>query len=249
MTKISTAAMFGKMLKMLPEWSEIISYDKRNKHIFLKDVTGEKKAQEAHYYSKFLYEFRGGKYGRGRVLGTVYEHHYEYAFKANAQMLQVWQNGKMVYQCPKKWLVKKTRDLRYRAYLRRKYGTEAITFHATIAPHRTYTVEVAERNRILARASQVLPAPLFKELLSWKTISKSPYSNSYYNSTGISWSGKPEGSLRISDHWNFYSQGATHCKTDVVKYSGWECLQYHEGRYYTQEEYQLIISQDEVLAA
>ena len=35
---------------------------------------------------------------------------------------------------------------------------------------------------------------------SW---SKSPYSNSFYDSKNISWSHKPEGSLRVSDHWNF----------------------------------------------
>ena len=48
-----------------------------------------------------------------------------------------------------------------------------------------------------------------KENFIW---SKSPYSNSYYyhdKDTVIEWSVKPEGSLRIADHWN-WEQGV-HC--------------------------------------
>lgn len=32
---------------------------------------------------------------------------------------------------------------------------------------------------------------------------KSPYSSSYYNSDEISWGNKPDGSVRLADHWNF----------------------------------------------
>lgn len=237
------------MLKMLPVWNNLISYDNRNKYIHFHDTTGKDPRYNTSYYSEHLYDYRAGRYGTGRVLGSVYRHHYQYAFKATAHSLQVWQNGKVIYQCSKSWLINKTRELRYRSYLRRKYGKEEIIFPATIAPHRAYTVEVAERNNILSRASQVLPKHLFNELLTWKTINKSPYSNSFYNASGIGWGSKPEGSLRISDHWNFYSRGVKHCQTDVVEYNGWECLQYHEGKYYTKEEYMLIITQDEILAA
>lgn len=47
-------------------------------------------------------------------------------------------------------------------------------------------------------------------------ISKSPFSNSYYahseNDT-IDWGLKPVGSYRLSNHWNWTSNGTTHCPT------------------------------------
>ncbi|EKB60777.1 hypothetical protein [Bergeyella zoohelcum] len=43
--------------------------------------------------------------------------------------------------------------------------------------------------------------------------SKSPYSNSFYSPGEITWGSKPDGSYRISDHWNFYSHGDIHCQT------------------------------------
>lgn len=54
----------------------------------------------------------------------------------------------------------------------------------------------------------------FKELEvilkdKFKVVKKSPYSLSIYNSTDIDWKYKPEGSYRISNHWNFKG----HCKT------------------------------------
>lgn len=64
---------------------------------------------------------------------------------------------------------------------------------------------------------------------SW---SKSPYSNSFYNSKEISWEYKPEGSLRLSDHWNFWSREAVHCVTDDPEFTdGWAVGEYHNGKY------------------
>lgn len=61
---------------------------------------------------------------------------------------------------------------------------------------------------------------LFIEKIQANSISKSPYSKSYYicenekDLSEINWGGKPDGSLRISNHWNFqtFAGDRTHCK-------------------------------------
>ncbi len=40
----------------------------------------------------------------------------------------------------------------------------------------------------------------------------SPYSWSFYNKE-VDWGHKPEGVVRVSDHWNFKSRGEIHCRT------------------------------------
>lgn len=49
--------------------------------------------------------------------------------------------------------------------------------------------------------------------------SRSPYngydSGSFYSKEGKTWDYTPNDCIRISDHWNFYSQGKVHCKTDL----------------------------------
>lgn len=61
---------------------------------------------------------------------------------------------------------------------------------------------------------------------------KSPYSNSYYNSKDIDWNYKPEGSLRVSDHWNFESADQLHCQTNNSEFKkGWALGQYKNGQY------------------
>ena len=62
--------------------------------------------------------------------------------------------------------------------------------------------------------SMMLPLKLLRILEKWEIINKSPYSNSFYNSREISWSNKPEGSLRLSDHWNFetFYDDSKHCR-------------------------------------
>jgi len=50
--------------------------------------------------------------------------------------------------------------------------------------------------------------------LTWEIIYKSPYSDSFYSSTDISWDHKPDMSFRVSDHWNFKSMDSIHCKTN-----------------------------------
>ena len=65
-----------------------------------------------------------------------------------------------------------------------------------------------------------------------KNWSKSPYSDSsFYSDTNIQWGYKPEGSLRISDHWNFESDdGRVHAQTDNPDFKeGWAVAIYHQG--------------------
>ncbi|WP_073180819.1 hypothetical protein [Cruoricaptor ignavus] len=62
--------------------------------------------------------------------------------------------------------------------------------------------------------NQALTISQIKELIEGVEIaSKSPYSDSFYSATNISWGHKPDGSYRISDHWNFFSRGEMHCET------------------------------------
>lgn len=66
--------------------------------------------------------------------------------------------------------------------------------------------------------------------------SKSPYSLSFYNSKKIGWGHKPEGSLRLSDHWNFTSEamddGVVHCATEKGQLkNGWAVGKFHNGKY------------------
>ena len=80
---------------------------------------------------------------------------------------------------------------------------------------------------------------IIKEILSWNVISTSPYSSSYYNAKNITWNSKPEGSLRLSDHWNFESQGTKHCQlenTDEYTEKLMLC-EYHNGKYRIIKEY------------
>ena len=58
------------------------------------------------------------------------------------------------------------------------------------------------------------PEKAQQEIESWEVINKSPYSKSVYNTREVGWGYKGTKSLRISDHWNFFSRGDFHCKID-----------------------------------
>ncbi|UMY67842.1 hypothetical protein ML603_08150 [Streptococcus dysgalactiae subsp. equisimilis] len=60
--------------------------------------------------------------------------------------------------------------------------------------------------------------------------SVSPYSESFYSSKDIDWGYKPEGSLRVSDHWNFGADGE-HCPTEEPL-EGWAVCEYRDGLYH-----------------
>lgn len=57
----------------------------------------------------------------------------------------------------------------------------------------------------------------------------SPYSESFYSSKDIDWGYKPEGSLRVSDHWNFGEDGE-HCQTSEPV-EGWAVCKFNNGKY------------------
>ena len=62
--------------------------------------------------------------------------------------------------------------------------------------------------------NEKIPTELVNEIKGWNSIIKSPYGNSFYNGK-VGWNYKEDGSLRISDHWNFESKGKLHCQSDV----------------------------------
>lgn len=60
--------------------------------------------------------------------------------------------------------------------------------------------------------------------------SQSPYGESFYSSKDIDWGYKPEGSLRVSDHWNF-GQDGSHCPT-AEPVDGWAVCKFENGKYH-----------------
>ena len=72
--------------------------------------------------------------------------------------------------------------------------------------------KLAIRMKLVRTLPETLPLEFIKDLNTWENVFKSPYGNSYYNAK-VNWGFKPNGSLRISDHWNFESHGKFHCQT------------------------------------
>jgi len=83
-----------------------------------------------------------------------------------------------------------------------------------------------------------IPEKIKMMMKDWSVIQKSPYSDSFYSSTDIGWSHKPEGSYRVSDHWNFTTnrdgKSVKHCITDksVPTTSHITIAQYKNGIYH-----------------
>lgn len=65
--------------------------------------------------------------------------------------------------------------------------------------------------------------------------SKSPYSMSFYSSKEIGWGYKPEGSLRVSEHWNFGYEGE-HCPT-AEPVEGWAVCRFENGKYHLVQKF------------
>lgn len=77
-----------------------------------------------------------------------------------------------------------------------------------------------ERNPDLFPPS--MPKAFADAMLDWNVLSKSPYSDSFYDITNKSWGDDPNSFLRVADHWNFESKGSVHAVTDVaVKENHW----------------------------
>jgi hypothetical protein len=60
----------------------------------------------------------------------------------------------------------------------------------------------------------VMPQEVINEIKKWQTIQQSPYSFSYYSEKGKGWGTTPDGTIRVSDHWNF--------KTDDHRRVAWQ---------------------------
>lgn len=93
---------------------------------------------------------------------------------------------------------------------------------------------------LLPEKAKVTPQEVLDEINKFEHINKSPYSSTYYNMPGISWDYKPEGSLRMSDHWNFTSRGEKHCLlegTDKLVENRWILAKYIEGKYHIIKEF------------
>ncbi|MDR5587075.1 hypothetical protein [Clostridium aquiflavi] len=93
---------------------------------------------------------------------------------------------------------------------------------------------------LLPQSAKVTPKEVLDEISKFEYINKSPYSLSYYNVPGVSWDYKPEGSLRISDHWNFVSHGNKHCLLADIEeeiQNNWILAKYIDGQYHILKEF------------
>lgn len=88
-----------------------------------------------------------------------------------------------------------------------------------------------------------IPTSIIEKMKEWPIIYKSPYSKSFYSSDDISWTHKPDGSFRVSDHWNFTTNRSdrTHCKTKKPVKNN---THYSLGKYDASEDkYEILISE------
>lgn len=93
---------------------------------------------------------------------------------------------------------------------------------------------------LVPQKSKVTPKEVLEEISKFNYINKSPYSLSYYNVPNVTWDYKPEGSLRISDHWNFISHGEKHCILEGVEEkveNNWMLAKYIDGKYNVLKEF------------
>jgi len=126
----------------------------------------------------------------------------------------------------------KERDLKINAMLKEKTGIENDN------DLKKYK-DIFYRNKMLG-----VPLEASFEISKFKIINQSPYSQSYYNSNDISWGSKPEGSIRISDHWNFTSYGGKeiHCELKGIKgyqENRWIMAKYCKGKYEIIKEFEV----------
>lgn len=93
---------------------------------------------------------------------------------------------------------------------------------------------------LVAQKAKVTPKEVLEEIKKFNHINKSPYSLSYYNVPNVTWDYKPEGSLRISDHWNFISHGEKNCILEGVEEkveNNWMLAKYIDGKYHILKEF------------
>lgn len=117
----------------------------------------------------------------------------------------------------------------------RVFGTAKVNpkFEKLISEHENVLKDIAKQEQVILNQNEITNWQVWVlnnyKVGSW---SKSPYSNSFYNAKNITWGYKPEGSLRISDHWNFESLGEKHCVTEDPSFTqGWAICKYSKGVY------------------
>lgn len=90
--------------------------------------------------------------------------------------------------------------------------------------------EITKNVKFSLDASLTMPQELVDSINSWNEIHKSPYGDSFYDSGDKSWDYTRPGSLRVADHWNFYSHGKYHCQTDkdVENNKTWVIAKYND---------------------
>lgn len=82
----------------------------------------------------------------------------------------------------------------------------------------------------------------------WDGVWMSPYSLSLYNTGDKGWDYTPEGSLRVSDHWNFKdSEGRLHCPTrgQPHRRGHWALARYEDGAYVILKQYRMANPRNE----
>ena len=85
----------------------------------------------------------------------------------------------------------------------------------------------------IGKPISTMPDASVKVIIREGILNPSPYngysSGSYYNCAGKSWDFTPDGAVRVSDHWNFYSRNELHCETNVpVEKGKWAIADYDE---------------------
>lgn len=66
------------------------------------------------------------------------------------------------------------------------------------------------------------PIGVYSEVKKWPVQNKSPYSLSVYNTKKVGWNHKEEGSLRVSNHWNWDDDDdGKACETLCGHTDGW----------------------------
>jgi hypothetical protein len=93
-----------------------------------------------------------------------------------------------------------------------------------------------------------MPSELADKIAAeWKVVFPSPFGSSLYDTPDKTWGHTPEGSLRVSDHWNFRNKKyrnqlpkgqIVHCPTDRPPIEdGWTLARFENGVYVILEEW------------
>jgi hypothetical protein len=82
---------------------------------------------------------------------------------------------------------------------------------------------------LLSILPTTMPIDVYKSMSGWQHIKKSPYGHSYYDRPK-GWDFTIDGTHRLSDHWNFESNGVKHCNTSefVFDNTHWTIAKYDE---------------------